>query len=210
MKLLIVGATGLVGGQLLQQALADGRVTRVVAPVRRALPDHPRLYAPLVDFEQLPGEAEWWQADAVVCTLGTTIRTAGSQPAFRRVDHDYPLWAARLARRHGTPTYVLNSAMGANAQSPIFYNRVKGELEQDLRQEGFGSLTLVRPGLIGGSRAEHRPGERAMVVVLGALGPMLPRRWRINPAHRIAQALLQAALDARPGVHTVESEALAA
>lgn len=209
MQLLIVGATGLVGSQVLQQALADSRITRVVAPVRRALPAHPQLSAPVVDFEHLPEDADWWQADAVVCTLGTTIRTAGSQAAFRRVDHDYPLLAARLARRHGTPTYVLNSAMGADARSRIFYNRVKGELEHDLQGEGFTSLTFVRPGLISGPRTEHRAGERAMVTVLGALGPLLPRRWRLNPAHRIAQALIDAALRAEPGIHAVGSEALA-
>ena len=209
MQLLIVGATGLVGSQVLQQALADSRITRVVAPVRRALPAHPRLLAPIVDFEHLPEDADWWRADALVCTLGTTIKTAGSQPAFRRVDHDYPLLAAQLARRHGTATYVLNSAMGADAGSRIFYNRVKGELERDLQAQGFASLTFVRPGLISGPRTEHRAGERFMVGVLGALGPLLPRRWRLNPAHRIAQALIDAALRAEPGVHAVGSETLA-
>lgn len=125
------------------------------------------------------------------------------------MDHDYPLLAAQLARRHGTATYVLNSAMGADAGSRIFYNRVKGELERDLQSQGFASLTFVRPGLISGPRTEHRAGERAMVGVLGALGPLLPRRWRLNPAHRIAQALIEAAVNARPGVHIVGSEALA-
>lgn len=209
MQLLIVGATGLVGSQVLQQALADSRITRVVAPVRRALPAHPKLLSPLVDFEQLPEDAAWWHADALVCTLGTTIRTAGSQQAFRRVDHDYPLQAARLARRHGTPAYVLNSAMGADAQSRIFYNRVKGDLERDLQDEGFASLTFVRPGLISGPRSEHRPGERALVSVLGLLGPLLPRRLRLNPAHRIALALVDAALRAEPGIHAVGPAALA-
>ncbi len=209
MKLLLVGATGLVGGQVLTQALAEPRVTAVVAPTRRALPAHARLHNPLVDFEQLPAAADWWRADAVICTLGTTIKQAGSQAAFRRVDLDYPLAVARLARRHGTPTYVLNSATGARADSRFFYNRVKGELEQALRGMGFASLTLVRPGLIGGQRRESRPTERAGQIVLGALGPLLPRGWRLNPAPRIAQALLQAALAAPPGVHTVEAADLA-
>jgi uncharacterized protein YbjT (DUF2867 family) len=99
--------------------------------------------------------------------------------------------------------------MGADAGSRIFYNRVKGELERDLRAQGFASLTFVRPGLISGPRTEHRPGERLMVGLLGTLGPLLPRRWRLNPAHRIAQALIEAAVSARPGVHTVGSGALA-
>jgi uncharacterized protein YbjT (DUF2867 family) len=208
-KLLLVGATGLVGSHVLRQALADPRVGQVVAPTRRALPEHSKLQAPVVDFEQLPEAASWWQADAIVCTLGTTIKLAGSREAFRHVDYDYPLAVARLAQRHGTPTYVLNSALGADARSRIFYNRVKGELESALEQLGFRSLTHVRPGLIGGERQEHRAGERVATVALTALAPLLPRRWRINPAENIARALLQAALAAEPGVHVVSSEALA-
>jgi uncharacterized protein YbjT (DUF2867 family) len=209
MKLLLVGATGLVGGHVLRQALAEPRIDLVVAPTRRPLPEHAKLQAPLVDFEHLPEDASWWQADAVVCTLGTTIKTAGSRETFRRVDHDYPLAAARLARRHGTPTYVLNSALGADASSRIFYNRVKGQLEQALAQIGFTSLTHVRPGLIGGERQEPRAGERALVIALGALAPLLPRRWRVNPAENIARALIDSALRGEPGVHVVTSDAMA-
>ena len=203
MKLLLVGATGLVGRQVLALALADPRVSEVVAPARRALPEHPRLRSPRVDYEQLPQDASWWHADAVICTLGTTLRAAGSRDAFRRVDHDYPLAVARLARQHGTPVYALNSAVGANPRSAFFYNRVKGELEQALQAQGFASLALVRPGLIGGEREECRRGERAMARLLGALGPVLPRAWRINPAPRIARALLDAALAPQPGVRVI-------
>lgn len=209
MKLLLVGATGLVGRHVLELALADERVTQVVAPVRRPLPEHPRLLAPQVDYEQLPEDADWWRADAVICTLGTTMKLAGSREAFRRVDHDYPLQVARLAHRHGTRTYALNSAVGANARSRFFYNRVKGELEAHLGEVGFASLALVRPGLIGGQRADHRWGEGAMLRVLGLLEPLLPRGWRINPAANIAQALLTAALEPRPGVSVVSAAQLA-
>lgn len=208
MRLLLVGATGLVGSHVLRLALADARITQVTAPARRALPQASRLLAPQVDYASLPPDAPWWQADAVVCTLGTTIRTAGSQAAFRRVDHDYPLAVARLARAAGTPVYVLNSAIGADAGSRFFYNRVKGELERDLQAEGFASLTFVRPGLIGGRREEFRAGERIMQGLLGALGPVLPARWRLNPAPRIAAALLEAAVQARPGVHVITADTL--
>jgi uncharacterized protein YbjT (DUF2867 family) len=208
MKLLLVGSSGLVGSHVLEMALADPKVTSVVAPTRRPLPAHPKLQAPVIDFDALPQDAPWWQADAVICTLGTTMRSAGSQDAFRRVDHDYPLAVARLARRHGTPCHVLNSALGADADARFFYNRVKGELERDLAALGFASLTHVRPGLIGGQRQERRLGERVSGVVLALLGPVLPRRWRINPAPRIAHALIEAALQARPGVHIVSSDQL--
>lgn len=209
MKLLLVGATGLVGSHVLRLALADARIQSVVAPSRRPLAAHPKLEAPLVEFDQLPGDASWWRADAVICTLGTTIKTAGSRQAFRRVDLDYPLAVARLARRQGTPTFALNSAMGADASSRFFYSRIKGELERELALLGFSSLTCVRPGLIGGAREEVRPTERAAGWVLGVLGPILPRSWRINPAERIAAALIEAAIEARPGVHVIGSHRLA-
>ena len=209
MKLILIGATGLVGREVLRLALSDTRVTAIVAPVRKPLPAHPKLDAPLVDFDRLPADAPWWQADAVICTLGTTMKVAGTRQAFRRVDHDYPLAAARLALAAGTRTYALNSAAGANAASRFFYNRVKGDLERDLEALGFASLTHVRPGLIGGEREEARAGEGAALRVLRVLGPVLPRRWRINPAPRIASTLLEAALAGTPGVHVVGPEQLA-
>ena len=208
MELLLMGATGLVGRHLLAHALSDARVTRTVAPVRRALAPHPRLFAPVVDFEALPEDAPWWRADAVVCALGTTMRTAGSREAFRRVDHDYPLAVARLAKRHGARAFVLNSALGADPASRVFYNRVKGEVEAALAELGFESLCFVRPGLIGGERDESRPGERVASVVLRAFGSLLPRRWRINPAERIAAAMLEAAVVRKPGVEVVDSARL--
>ena len=206
MRLLLLGATGLVGRHVLAQALADPRIDGVTAPVRRALPAQAKLVAPVVDFEALPEDAPWWGADAVICALGTTMRIAGSQEAFRRVDHDYPLIAAQLAHRHGTQTHVLNSAMGADRGSRFFYNRVKGELEHDLAQIGFRSLTCVRPGLIEGEREEFRTGERIGLTALRVFGGLLPRRMRSNPAERIAFRLLEAAIDAPAGVHVVASD----
>lgn len=207
--LLLVGASGWVGRHVLQQALADPRVESIVAPTRRALPTHAKLSSPWVDYEHLDEDARWWRADAVICTLGTTLRTAGSEAAFRRVDHDHPLAVARCAHAHGTPAYVLNSAIGADAGSRFFYNRVKGDLENALRHVGFDSLTLVRPGVIGGHREEFRPGERLIVAVLGAAGPLLPRRWRLNPASRIAEELLEAALMPQPGVRIIAADQMA-
>jgi uncharacterized protein YbjT (DUF2867 family) len=209
MKLLLVGSTGLVGRHVLELALADAAIDSVVAPSRRAPQSgHPKLFAPIVSFEDLPEEAAWWQADAVICTLGTTMQAAGSRFEFRRVDHDYPLLVARLARRHGTPTFVLNSAIGANASSRFFYNRVKGELERDLADLDFQALTYVRPGLIGGQRKEFRRGERAALFCVRLLEPVLPQRWRINPADRIASKLIEAAMVPTSGVRIVTSDEL--
>lgn len=205
-RVLLVGASGHVGRHVLALALADSRVSGVVAPVRKALPGHPKLVAPVVDFDALDGQASWWNADAVICALGTTIRTAGSQEKFEKVDHGYPLAVARLAHAHDVRTFVLNSAKGADAGSRIFYSRVKGALEADLETIGFDSLTFVRPGLIGGQRDEFRLGERVAGAVLGALGGVLPKRWRVNPPEAIARELLEAAVSAPAGVHVVPSE----
>lgn len=207
--LLLVGSTGLVGREVLKLALASPEVAQVVAPTRRRLEPHAKLVAPIVDFERLPSQEPWWQADAVICTLGTTIKLAGSQEAFRQVDYSFPMAVARLARQHGTPVFVLNSAMGADPGSGIFYNRVKGEVEHGLRSLDFETLVIARPGLIGGARDEFRLGEKIFAPVLTALGPVLPRAWRINPAGHIARAMFDAAMDPQPGEHIITSDRLA-
>lgn len=207
-EILLVGATGLVGQAVLHQALADARVEKIVALTRRPLAPHPRLENPLVDFDALPAGAPWWAVDAVVCTLGTTMRRAGSKEAFRRVDFEYPLAVGKLARRHGAPAFALTSSLGADPRSRSFYLRTKGETERALADCGFAALTIVRPSVIGGTRAESRPGEALAAGLLRALGRLLPRRYRVVPAERIAKALLEAALDAPAGLHLIESEAI--
>ncbi|HEY0334665.1 MAG TPA: NAD-dependent dehydratase [Stenotrophomonas sp.] len=211
MRLLLAGATGLVGRHSLQRLLEDPRCSAVVAPTRRPLDiAHPKLDNPVLDFEQLRDPAPQWHVQAAICALGTTIKQAGSREAFHRVDHDYPWWLAQALHANGTECFVLNSALGADPASRIFYNRVKGELERDLRTLGFPSLTLVRPGLIGGNRTLPRTGEQFATVLLTTLAPVLPRRWRINPATQIAQAMIEAALASRPGLQIIDSSQLVA
>ncbi|MCX6955708.1 MAG: NAD-dependent dehydratase [Verrucomicrobia bacterium] len=207
--LLLVGATGLVGQSVLRQALDNPDVAQLVAPTRRPLPPHAKLENPLVDFDALPEGAPWWRVDGVICTLGTTIKRAGSQPAFRKVDHDYPLAVAALARRSGAGAYALTSSVGADPSSRTFYLRTKGETERALAALGFPSLTIVRPSFIGGDRAERRPLEALGLRLFAALTPLLPRRYRVVSADHIARALLEAVLAARPGTHFIESEAIA-
>lgn len=205
-KLLLVGATGLVGRCVLQQALADVRVVRVVAPTRHPLPVHPKLENPILDFDALPEEAPWWQVDSVICTLGTTLRKAGSREAFRRIDFEYPLAVAKLAHDHGAQTFALNSSIKADPNAKAFYLRIKGEAEQALQGVGYDSLTIVRPSLLGGARAEFRVGERLATFFLTVFGPLISRRYRIVPAERVARALVEAALAAPVGCHVIESE----
>ena len=208
MKLLLFGSTGLVGRLVLARALADPRFEAITALTRRPLEAHPKLLNPIVDFDALPEMAPWWAVDAVICTIGTTRRKAGSAAAFFHVDHDYPLAVGGHARRQGAHAFVLNSALGADPASKLLYSRTKGMLERDLAALDFPSLTLVRPGMIGGAREERRPAEAIASAVLGALAPILPRRYRINPASTIARVLVDAAAAAIPGRHVVPSEAL--
>lgn len=209
MDLIIVGASGLVGSHVLNLALRDSRVSKVTVLVRRELSqDDPKLNVEIVDFDHLPEQASWWKADAVICTLGTTIKAAGSKQAFRRVDLEYPLLVAKMARDHGTGAYVLNSAMGANSHSNFFYNQVKGELEDRLTSMNFKSLTLVRPGLIGGERTDVRLGEEMAKIVMKFLEPILPKSLRINHPAQIAKVILEAALAQEKGVKIISSKEL--
>jgi uncharacterized protein YbjT (DUF2867 family) len=206
--LLLVGATGLVGQSVLRQALADSRVSKVVAVTRNPLPPQPRLENPLVDFDALPADAPWWNVQAGICTLGTTMRQAGSPAAFRKVDVDYPLTVARLLHEHGAQSFAFNSSIGADPKARAFYRRVKGEVEQRLIAGGFPSLTLVRPSGILGPRKPHRAWEARTIRVFHSLRPLLPRHYRVVSADKIAKALIEAAISAPAGVHIVESERL--
>jgi len=207
--LLIAGATGLVGRIVLAKALDDPRIGQVIAPTRSALPTNPRLTNPIVDYDALPQDADWCRCDAVICALGTTRAKAGSDAAFFRVDHDYPLAVAQAARAQGAQAFALVSAIGADAGSRLLYNRTKGEVEASIAALDFPSYTIVRPGLIGGDRDEFRPAERVSEAILRVFGPVLPRGWRISPAENIASALIKAAVDAPPGRHVISADRLA-
>ena len=217
-RLLILGATGAVGREVLRLALQHPQVQQVLAPTRRPLPAHPKLVNPITDFARpeealaegaLAGGALAGGVDAVVCALGTTIRLAGSQAAFAAVDRDLPIALGRAALRLGARSLALNSSLGASA-SGNFYLRTKHQAEEGLRQLGFASYTVVRPSLIDAQRSESRPGERVGLWVSRLLGPLIPRRYRPVAASAIARTLLQAALDAEPGQHTIESEQIGA
>jgi len=206
MRLLLVGGTGLVGSEVLRLALADPRISHIIAPTRRPLPSHHKLENPVIDFDAISENASIWHADAVICTLGSTMAKAGSQQAFRRVDFDYPLKVARLALMHGARSFGLNSATGATAGSRFFYMRTKGEVEEAIQALHYPSLTIVRPSMIGGDRQEFRLAERVGLFVMRLLAPLIPKRHRIVDAERIAHSLLQSALTAEPGVHIIESD----
>lgn len=196
---LLAGATGLVGRELLAGLLADPGIGQVHTLARRELPAaHPRLVQHRVDFGALPALPP---ADEVYLALGTTIKAAGSQPAFRAVDYDANLAVARAARQAGATRLGLVSAMGADARSPIFYNRVKGELEQALAGLGYEALVIARPSFLAGDRQAlgqpARSGERLALKLSTTLRPLIPANYRSIRAADVAAALLQALPGAR-------------
>lgn len=204
---LVAGATGLVGRALIQQLARDPGVGRIRALVRKPLaPDalSARVESVVADFNHLEAQPSWFAADWVFCALGSTIRQAGSQAAFRQVDFEYPLAIAKLAQAQGAKHFLLVSAVGADAHSPVFYNRVKGEIEQALRSLGYASLTIARPSLLQGPRAEFRFAER----VLQPFGWLAPAAWKPVHVDQVAAALLQAAHRGRAGVEVLDNVAL--
>ena len=153
---LVAGATGLVGRECLRLLAEDANVEEVRALVRKPLSAETQalgIRECRVDFDRLEEHADWFEVDWVFCALGTTMRQAGSQDAFRRVDFDYPLSVARTARAAGARHFLLVSAVGADDRSRVFYNRVKGELENAVSHFGYPSLTIARPSLRLGERS---------------------------------------------------------
>jgi uncharacterized protein YbjT (DUF2867 family) len=206
---ILAGATGLVGRELLRQLLADASVGAVHAVGRRPPATiHPKLVPHVVDLAALPSLPA---ADEVYLALGTTIAVAGSQAAFRAVDYDANLAVARAAHAAGARRLGLVSAMGADARSRFFYNRVKGETEGAVARLGFEGVVIARPSLLVGDRGSlgqpARTGERLGMAVAAILGPLLPRDLRPIAAAEVARALLARVPTAR-GVDVLSSGAM--
>ena len=209
MRLLLLGATGLVGRTTLNQALAKEAISEVVAPTRRPLVPQNKLVNPVnLRLDELAPLAKSWNVDAVICALGTTKAKAGSREAFRYVDYSLPLVFAKEAHGSGVGTFALVSAIGAATNSMFLYARTKGEVERDIQQIGFRSLTICRPSIIAGERSETRIAEGAVLAISRVLAPILPKKFHINPAPVIAASMLDSVLTARPGCRWVFAEEL--
>jgi uncharacterized protein YbjT (DUF2867 family) len=206
MDYVLAGATGLVGTEVLRQLAKDAQ-NRVFCLGRRA----PEISGPSVhfvewDFERpIPWSREKPNTPHAICTLGTTIKKAGSQEAFRRVDLEFVLQFAREMQKIGAQSLHVVTAHGASESSVIFYNRVKGEVEHQLSQLGLPALHIYRPSLLLGHRREHRAGEGAATVMAKLLGPVfkLPGLSNVEPtpADRLAQFILRQCNGAAAGKH---------
>ena len=206
----VAGATGLVGRAVLAALLADKHTSAVHSLGRRTLPlTHPKLTQHIVDFAALP---ELPQIDDVFICLGTTIKVAGNQAAFRAVDYEAVVAVALMGRARGATKLGVVSAMGADAKSGVFYNRVKGEVEDAVAQLGYTSVSMVRPSLLVGDRGPlnqpERPGERIGLLVSKWLKPLIPANYLPVQAEDVAAGLVHAVQAGQPGVHRILSGAL--
>jgi uncharacterized protein YbjT (DUF2867 family) len=209
-SILLLGASGLVGGESLRIAVDYHDIGRVVAPTRRPLPAHPKLLNPVPPtLKSLIPEVAAWAIEAGICALGTTRKKAGSDQALRHVDYELPLSFARAARHAGAAALAVVTSIGASRWSRLFYGRTKGELERDLQTVGFPSLTILRPMFLDGECAELRRGEAAVVAMAKAFELLLPRSLHVSPASTVAHRLVDAVIQPRAGVRVISSRELA-
>jgi uncharacterized protein YbjT (DUF2867 family) len=209
---LLAGATGLVGSALLPLLLASDRYAKVIVVGRRPVAaQHPKLVQVVTDLDQLEHERLRLIADDVYCCLGTTIRQAGSQEAFYKVDFLYVVQLAALTAGNFAAQFLVVSSLGADTHSRFYYSRVKGEMQEAVCQVPFRAIHIFQPSLLLGERPAPRLGERFGAAVLALVRPLLRGGWRkYRPvaAHTVAQAMLRAAQDDGGGVRIHSSETL--
>ncbi|MEW8969608.1 MAG: oxidoreductase [Mesobacillus sp.] len=203
-KALIAGSAGLIGNELLQLLLNGEEYEQVVAIVRRPLEvKHSKLVEKVVDFDRMNEYHESFAVEDVFCCLGTTIKKAKTKEAMWKIDVDYPVAIARLASSHGAKKFLLVSSMNANPESPIFYSKMKGKLEEEIKQIPFENTAIFRPSLLLGERDEFRLGERAAAAIFTKLpflfnGPF--KKYKAIEGRTVASAMYQAAQKDAPGL----------
>lgn len=203
---LLLGATGLVGTELLHILLKAPQYAKVIILTRKRMKmESPKLEQIIVDFDQLSNYKEYFHVNDVYCCLGTTIKKAGAKDAFRKVDYEYPVTAARLAKECQVEKFLIITAMGANPNTKIFYNRVKGEVEETIKSIGIPSLHFFRPSLLLGDRKEFRFGEKLASVLSPIYSFLLVgtlRQYKPIQARDVALAMYKTSMESATGTHT--------
>jgi uncharacterized protein YbjT (DUF2867 family) len=206
-KALVIGASGLIGQQLIDLLLQDENYS-VIALIRTALPiQHERLIQVPFNFDNPNNEVI--QADELFCCLGTTIKVAGSQQAFYKVDFEYVLDIAKRAYRNGAKKFALVSSMGANKNSTVFYSKTKGAIEEAVTQIGYESLFIFRPSLLLGKRTGFRLEERIAQYFFTFFSILIPKKYQAIQARQVAKAMIVCMNTGDKGVHILESDKIA-
>jgi uncharacterized protein YbjT (DUF2867 family) len=206
---LVIGASGLVGNELVKILIQQNEYERIHLLVRKPIGmKDSKCEQHIIDFDNLPKYSKLFQVTDVFCCIGTTIKKAKSKEAFRKVDFAYPVEAAQLAKENGVDKFLIISAMGANPKSLVFYNQVKGQLEESLSQLNLPSLHIFRPSLLLGERDEFRLGEKLAAKASGVLntimvGPLLP--YKAIEAKKVGAAMANIANTDKKGVNIYSS-----
>jgi uncharacterized protein YbjT (DUF2867 family) len=209
-KAVVAGASGLIGSSLLDILLNAPEYDEVLILVRKELPlSHKKLVQLVIDFDQLDNHAASITGRAIFCCLGSTKKKTPDLAAYRKIDYEYPLELAKLAKKNGVKQYHLVSALGANAASSNFYTKMKGETEDAIGKVGVKCLQIYEPSILTGDRKESRPMERFAIGVMKLIGPLLVgglKRYRSIPAETVAKAMFNQSLKNEEGIFVHPSD----
>ncbi|MEL6811684.1 MAG: NAD(P)H-binding protein [Bacteroidota bacterium] len=200
---ILLGATGLTGGTLLQYLLEDHAYEKVKLFSRRPTEgiylepgeSHPKIEQHIIDLFELEKHTVDFTGDVVFCCIGTTKANTPDEVIYRKVDYGIPVAAARLAKQNQIEKFMVISAMGADIESRVFYNRTKGEMERDVLAAGVRETYILQPSLIGGRREESRLGESVAKFLFGVFGFLIPRKYKMIAPETIASAMMRLAAD---------------
>ncbi len=203
---LVIGATGLVGEQLVLQLLEHPEFEKVVVFGRRKSGlNHPKLEERLIDFDRPESWAALVKGDVLFSTLGTTIKTAKTKANQYRVDFTYQYEFAKAASQNGVPVYVLVSSLGADSKSSVFYSRMKGELDEAVSRLPFQKTIIVRPSILDGNRKEKRPAEKVSLAIMRALTKVILKKYRPTPVDLLASQMIRHSLEEKSGYQIIEA-----
>lgn len=206
---ILAGTTGLIGAQVLELLLHNHGYDRVVALSRKPLTaSHPKLTNLVINFDELENYRDQLKGDDVFCCLGTTMKQAGSREAFKKVDFHYPVSLARIAKDQGAKQFLLVTALGANARSSIFYNRVKGEVQAEISKMAFKAFHIFQPSMLVGPRTQERTGERIAQHIMRYAGFLIPAKYKAIESAKVARAMIAIASQNQTGTFIYESAEL--
>ena len=203
---IVAGASGLIGSELIQKLVNSDQYQIIYSLVRRKSGFvHAKISELIIDFDKMDQLKFEEPVDDVFCTLGTTMKQAGSREKFKKVDYEYVVALANLAKQAGASKFLVISSMGANPKSSVFYSQVKGMTEEALKNIGYNQLVILRPSLLIGERSETRVAERWSRFFMKALNHLIPDNYKAIPAERVAECMLKMALKSTDRISIVKS-----